>query len=262
MSPSVSAKRSCGNRCQNVGPQQVAERVDRHDRRQVHRHRRRCVGRGRRALRRRADVTAQHGRGVGARREQRVPGVGVDARHAEAGRVLRERDRVTALGREPVHFARGFVHVEQRQDPARDEAVRVGAAPLVDVPVVVRLDHDEVRVAVGTLVEHLAGEARPVREVEARELAAGRHVAHPLVYVVATGAHVLVAQRVDVEVLGRLARDRVEAEVPAADVAVVPLLRPVGFVDDTRRARRGTRPARARRTCPRARRCGRRRKRG
>ena len=111
----------------------------------------------------------------------------------------------------------------------------IRAAPLVDVPVVVRLDHHEVDVAVGALVQHLAGEAGPVGEVEARELTAGRHVADALVHVVATGAHVLVAQRVDVEELRRLARDRVQSEVPAADVAVVPLLRAVGFVDDTRR---------------------------
>src|SRR5262249_2866636 len=68
-----------------------------------------------------------------------------------------------------------------------DEPLRVGATPLVDVPVVVRLDHDEVDVAVGAGVEDLAREARPVREVQPRQLAAGRHVAHPLVHVVATG---------------------------------------------------------------------------
>ena len=175
---------------------------------------------------------------VGARREQRVPLGGVDARHAEPGRVLRERDRVAALVGEPAHLLGRLLHVEQREDAARDEALGVRAAPLVDVPVVVRLDHHEVDVAVGALVQHLAGEAGPVREVEPRELAAGRHVAHALVDVVAAGPHVLVAVRVDVEHLGRLARHRVEPEVPAPDVAVVPLLRAVGLVDDPGRSSR------------------------
>ena len=235
MSPSVSANRRRREPLPEVGPQQVAERVDRHHRRQAHRHRRRCVGRGRRRLRRRAHVAAQHRARVAARGEQRIPLAGVDARHPEPGRILRERHRVAALGGEPLHLGRGFVHVEERQDPARDEAIGIRAAPLVDVPVVVGLDHHEVDVAVGPGVEHLAGEAGQVREVQARELAAGRHVAHALVHVVATGPHVLVAHRIDVEHLRCLARDRVQAEVPAAQVAVVPLERAAGFLHDARR---------------------------
>ena len=101
--------------------------------------------------------------------------------------------------------------VEQRQDAAGDEAVRVGAAPLVDVPVVVGLDHDQVDVAVRALVQDLAGEPGEVREVEAGELAAGVHVAHPLVDVVATGPHLVVAAGVDVVHLRRLAGHGVEA---------------------------------------------------
>src|SRR6266540_4261248 len=217
-----------------VRPQQVAEREDAHRRRQVHRHGRWGVRRRRRALRRRPDVAAQDRPRVGARREQRVPRVGVDARHAEAGWVLRERDSVATLVRQPPHLGRRRVDVEERQDPARDDPLRVGAAPLVDVPVVVRLDHDEVDAVVRPRVQDLAREPRPVREVEARELTARRHVAHPLVDVVATRAHVLVARRVDVEHLRWLARDRVEAEVAAAEVAVEPLLGAVGLVDDAR----------------------------
>ena len=43
--------------------------------------------------------------------------------------------------------------------------------------------------------------------------------------VVATGPHLVVADGVDVEHLGRLARDGVEARGSGPDVAVVPLLR-------------------------------------
>src|SRR5262249_56777679 len=111
------------------------------------------------------------------------------------------------------------------EEAAGDEPVGVRTAPLVDVPVVVRLDHHEVDVAVRALVQDLAGEAGPVREVQPRELPAGRHVAHPLVDVVAAGAHVLVAVRVDVEHLGRLAGHRVLPQVPTPDLDVVTLLR-------------------------------------
>ena len=139
---------------------------------------------------------------------------------------------MTALVGESVHLLRRFLDVEEREHAARDEPFGIRAAPLVDVPVVVGLDHHEVDVAVGTLVQHLAGEAGPVGEVESGELPARRHVAHAFVHVEAAGAHVLVAVGVDVEHLRRLPRHRVQPEVPTTDVAVVPLLPAVGFVDD------------------------------
>ena len=49
-------------------------------------------------------MTAQHRSGLAARAEQRIPLVGVDARHAETGGILRERHRVTTLRREPVNL--------------------------------------------------------------------------------------------------------------------------------------------------------------
>src|SRR5262245_40604694 len=224
-----------GEAVPEVSPEEVTERVDRHRRRQAHGNGHGCVGRGRRALRRRTDVAAQDRTDVAGRGEQWVPRVGVDARHAQTYRVLRERDRVAALVGESADLLRALVRVVQRQDAAGDEALRVRAAPLVDVPVVVRLDHDEVDGAVGAELEHLAREAGPVREVEPGELPAGGHVAHALVDVVAAGPHVLVPHGLDVEHLGRLARDGVETEVPPGDFAVVPLLRAVGAVDDARR---------------------------
>src|SRR3974390_2674446 len=48
-------------------------------------------------------------------------------------------------------LGRRLVHVEQGEDPAGDEPLRVGAAPLVDVPVVVGLDHHLVDHRVGPL---------------------------------------------------------------------------------------------------------------
>ena len=55
-------------------------------------------------------------------------------------RVLRERDRVAALGRDPTDLVGHQLRVPDRRDRQRDEAPGVRAAPLVDVPVVVGAD--------------------------------------------------------------------------------------------------------------------------
>jgi len=56
-----------------IGPQQIAQRVDRHHRRESHRHRGGCVCRGRRGLGRRTDVQAQDCAHVRARSEEGIP---------------------------------------------------------------------------------------------------------------------------------------------------------------------------------------------
>ncbi len=160
----------------------------------------------------------------------------MNAGHLQRFRVLRERHRVTSLGGQAVDLLGGLGHVEQRQDAARDEPARVRGTPLVDVPVVVGLDHHQVDLAVRALVEHLAGEPGEVGEVQARQLAAGVHVADPLVDVEAARPHLVVAAGVDVVHLARLARHGVQAHVASADVAVVPLLDAVGLDDHPRRA--------------------------
>jgi hypothetical protein len=179
--------------------------------------------------------TGASGTVVGARREQRIPRAAVDRWRADRCGVLRERHRVTSLVGEAPDLLCRLLDVEVREDPARDEPVGMRAAPLVDVPVVVGLDHHEVDLGIGTLVEHLPGEPRPVREVEAREITAGRHVEDAGVDLVAPRTHLVVRDRIDVEVLGRLARHRVEAEVAALHVAVPPLLAAGVVGDDTRR---------------------------
>jgi hypothetical protein len=172
-------------------------------------------------------VAAQHRPGVGTGREQGVPRATVDRGSTDRGRVLGERHRVTPLVGETANLLRGLLDVEVREDSTGDEPVRVRAAPLVDVPVVVGLDHHEVDLGIRPLVEHLPGEPGPVGEVEPREHPAGRHVAHALVHVVAPGAHLVVGQRVHVEELGGLAGHRIQPEIATADVAVPPLLRAV-----------------------------------
>ena len=97
------------------------------------------------------------------------------------------------------------------------------------MPVVVGLDHHQVDVAVGALVEHLAGEAGEVRKVQTGQLSAGIHVADPLVDVEASRPHLVVARGVDVVHLPGFACDGVQAHVPSANLAVVPLLDAVGL---------------------------------
>ena len=99
------------------------------------------------------------------------------------------------------------------------------------MPVVVGLDHHQVDVAVRTLVEDLAGEAGEVGEVQAGQLAAGVHVADSLIDVEAARAHLVVAGCVDVVHLAGFSCDGVQAHVPPADLAVVPLLDTVGLDD-------------------------------
>ena len=89
----------------------------------------------------------------------------------------------------------------------------IGAAPLVDVPVVVRLHDRERELLVVAREEQPAGERRERREAHAREHAARAHVLHPLVHVVATGAHLVEGGRVDAVLLLRPAGDRVEPDV-------------------------------------------------
>src|SRR5680860_1579485 len=95
------------------------------------------VGRRHHQLRRRADVHAHDRSFVGARRPERVPVVGMEAREPQRHRVLREGDRVTPLLRHPPHFRGHRVRIPDGRYRQRNEPARLSAAPLVDVPVVV-----------------------------------------------------------------------------------------------------------------------------
>src|SRR5580704_583685 len=115
-------------------------------------------------------MQAQYRRNVRAGGEQRVPVARVDRWHAQRGRVLGERRRVAPLVGQAAYFLCRLVHVEQRKDAAWDEPFGIGGAPLIDMPVVVRLDHDFVQLQVRTLFQDLAGEPGPVGEVQTGEL--------------------------------------------------------------------------------------------
>ena len=129
----------------------------------------RRVERGDRELPRRTDVHVDDRALVAARLPERVPVVGVQAREPERHRVLRERDRVAALLRDAAHFVGDRLRVPDRRDRERDEALGRDAAPLLDVPVVVRAAERERGVLVVERGEEAAREAGQRREVERTE---------------------------------------------------------------------------------------------
>ena len=77
--------------------------------------------------------------------EHRVPVAREEARPALGVGRLEEADRPAALLGDPADLGDGEVDVPHRDDPERDEAPGIAAAPLVDVPVVVRLEHHAAR---------------------------------------------------------------------------------------------------------------------
>ena len=163
--------------------------------------------------RRRADVQADDHALVLARGEERVPVVAEDVGPAELDRVLGERDRVAALRGDAVHLVGHELRVPDGRDRQRDEAARVRAAPLVDVPVVVGPQHVEAHVEVLRAAEQLAAELHEAREAHRAEQAVAVHVVDPLVDVVAAVADHVVAGRLDVVLLGRPPGDGVEPDV-------------------------------------------------
>ena len=172
---------------------------------------------------------------LGAGLPQRVPVALVEAREAERRGVLGEGDRVAALGGGAAHLGHAEVDVPQRRDGHRDHAVGVGAAPLVDVPVVVGPEHREGEVLVGGVGEEPAGERGEAREVHRAEHAGGAHVLDPLVEVPGADPDLLEGGGLDAELAAGLAGDGVEPDVGDDGVVVDPHVVAVGGAHDLRR---------------------------
>ncbi len=98
-------------------------------------------------------------------------------------------------------------------DGQRDQPAGMGAAPFLDVPVVVGLEQLEGDRLVLAGVEELSGRSRQGGEVQRSEHAADVHVVDPGVDVVAPGSDLLEGQRLDAVLLGNASRDGVEPEV-------------------------------------------------
>ena len=196
-------------RLQDPRPQQVGRGgLDVHRLKRDH-HVGRAVGRGDREPPGRTEMDRQHGRGVATGAPDRIPVLVVEARVAERGRVLGEAQRVATLGRAPADLGCRLLGIPDRRHRHRDEATRIGRAPRVDVPVVVRLHERERQVEVVTQ-ERPSGERRERREVHRRQHAAGIHVLDALVHVVAAGPHLVEALRLHAVLLLRAPGHRVE----------------------------------------------------
>ncbi len=174
-------------------PQQVGGGLADVHRLQRDHHVDRGVGRGDRQLARRAEVDADSTVPVSHERlPQRVP----VRRRGSSGSPSVAGFSVKVSEWQPIAATRRTssaveLRVPQHRDGHRDEAVGVGAAPPLDVPVVVG-PHDRLgQVLVLGAEEQPARERRERREVHRREHAAGAHVLHPLVDVVAAGPHLV-----------------------------------------------------------------------
>ncbi len=202
-------------------PQQVGRRgLDVHRLQRDH-HVGRRVDRGDRQAPRAAQVDRQHRAGVDARLPHRVPVVVVEAGVAERRGVLGEAERVAALGRRAPHLGGGLLGAPDRGHGHGDEAAGVGAAPLVDVPVVVG-PHEGVR-QVDVVAEERAGREGGERgEVHRGQHAAGVHVLDPLVDVVAAGPHLVEALRLHAVLLLGAAGHGVERRGLHHDLAELP----------------------------------------
>ena len=146
--------------------------------------------------------------------------------------VLREGDGVAALLGHPVHLLRTQLGVPDDGDRQRDEAPGLGAAPPVDVPVVVGLHHGAGLVLVLAPGEELAAELGEGGEAHGAEHAVDRHVAHTLVHVVAADPHVLERGGLDAVLLGRAADHGVEPDVGDLVAVVEPDVGAVVLADE------------------------------
>ena len=103
---------------------------------------------------------------VAARLPERIPVVRVEARPAQLGGILGESHGVRALGCRPSHLGRQDLGIPDGRERQRDEPARLRATPLVDVPVVVRLDHGQSDVLVLGPGKQLPTELRKGRKAQ------------------------------------------------------------------------------------------------
>ena len=171
-------------------------------------------------------------------RHQRVPVAGVQRRETEALGQLGERHRVEPPRRVAPHLAGRELRVEQPGQLAGDDAARVRARPLLEVPVV-GSPHDrerEVGIAHAELVALARETGERRREVQGRVDAVEVHVAHARIDVPRAASHLVEADGVERQLLLRPAHDRVEADLVVAVAVVQPVLHAVVVGLDTRRA--------------------------
>ncbi len=148
--------------------------------------------------------------------------------------VLGEGHGVAALGRHPAHLGRHDLGIPDGGDGQGDEAARVGAAPVLDVPVVVGLEHGQGQVLVLGAGEELTAELDEGGEAHRAEDPVHVHVPDALVDVVAAGSHLGERGGLDPVLLRWPAHHGVQSHVGDLVALVRPDVDAVVLVDDPR----------------------------
>ena len=112
-----------------------------------------------------------------------IPMPGQEARPPLGVGRLQEADRLESLLAQPMDLGDRQVDIPHGHDPQRDEAARIGGAPLVDMPVVVRLQHHEGQVLVTRFGKRTSVEPGHGREAHRGQDPVDVHVPHPLVHI-------------------------------------------------------------------------------
>ena len=186
---------------QDAGEQVLHQRGDRVVRRQADAHR----AAARRARPSPSSMTSRCAcrscLGFRARREERVPEPGVDAGKPSTQGFSLKVTRVEAARGVAPDLGRRRARRPTAGPDQRDEPAGVGRAPLLDHPVVVRLDAGQAELAVLGLTELLAAEPDHLREAQRRLDMVEVHVLEPGDRVEAAASHLLEADRVEVHLL-------------------------------------------------------------
>ncbi len=184
--------------------------------------------------RRRTDVQADDGSLIDARLPEGVPVRVVKARELQVRRVLGERDRVASLRGVAPHLGRHRLRVPDRREHERDEPAGRASAPLVDVPVVVRLQHREPGFEIGGAAEQLSTEVRERREAHRTKDTVHVHVADAVADVEAARADLLERRRLHPVLVGWSAGNGVEPDVRDLVAVVDPDVAAVVAAHDVR----------------------------
>ena len=129
------------------------------------------------------------------------------------GRIIRQRQGMHAEGGHALDFGGGGLHVPPRHDHDRDEAARRGIAPVMKMPVVVRLDCGQADGLVRHDLETLAGKTGKRRKAQRTEHAIGVHVFDARLDIPGSAAHLLVRERLHAVLFLRPADHGVQAHV-------------------------------------------------
>ena len=176
-----------------------------------------------------ANMAVDHHIILGADLPQLVPVGVVNAGETVEGWVVREADRLAALGDHALDLIDHQFTVPDGQQGQGNDSPRVGAGPFVDMPVVIGFDHAFGALFVLCLVEQVAGKGREGWEADRGENAIGVHVTNTFVDRVDSLAHVFIAQWLHAVLFLGPAYHRVESHIAYLLALVEPKILAIFF---------------------------------